>query len=104
MLLNSRTRIRERRRYQMPRDILSEFGPESHRAGTNSPQASPARDGGVDLDGVVNRRYDPPQGPTRLMGTNGPGLHGVYIGQGQRFSDNDGGCGSPGNHGNNHGN
>lgn len=54
----------------MPRDILSEFGPESPRD----------RDPGF-VDGGVKRArdvmgYQPPQGPRNIMESATPGLHG----------------------------
>lgn len=62
----------------MPRDILSEFGPDSKQ-----PQAAPARSGGVTEAKPLP--YDPPTGPSS-QSHRGPGLGGT----------NHGNCGSQG--------
>jgi hypothetical protein len=78
------------------RDILGDYGPGAYK-----PQASRATTGGAS---VRQGNYSPPQGPTRLMSTNGPGLHGANAGNENKPTADDGAVGSPGNHGTNYGN
>ncbi len=77
------------------RDILSQFGSD-----TPHQQAERASSGGVMPGKTIP--YSPPLGPTRIMATNGPGLHGSNAGNLNRPIGNDGG--SAGGHGTNHGN
>lgn len=65
----------------MARDILGEFGPDSHQA-----QAPRATTGGVKEAKPLS--YDPPKGPTN-MHHEGPGL---------ADHTNHGNCGSQGKH------
>src|SRR5262245_56497509 len=70
-------RPRKKRRKPMPRDILSEYGPES-----SQPQKPRATSGGVMSTRDVNN-YRPPQGPTNINDPKGPGLHGDNHGNSQ---------------------
>jgi len=80
----------------MARDILSEYGRDSHQ-----PQAPRARHGGeMDRRDVMN--YKPPQGPSNLHHV-GPGLGGKNLGHGQKFTDHHE-SGHPGISHENHGN
>lgn len=63
----------------MSRDILSEYGPESHQ-----PQAARATCGGVKEAKPTS--YSPPQGPTSINSPQRPGIGGT----------NHGNCGSQG--------
>jgi len=80
----------------MPRDILSEYGPEHH-----SPKPARAESGGCTSARDV-RAYQPPKGPTNINDPKGPGLHGDNYGnagtQG-KTSISCGESGSPGLHG-----
>ena len=81
----------------MARDILSEYGPDSHQ-----PQAARARSGGV--TDAKSLPYSPPCGPIGI-GHSGPGLGGENCGnagtQGTRGPRDT--SGSPGLHGDNRG-
>ena len=57
----------------MARDILSEYGRDSHQ-----PQAPRAQSGGI-MEAKPNR-YSPPMGPTNINDPKGPGLHGHNCG------------------------
>ena len=82
----------------MPRDILSEYGPDS-----NPPQRPSATNGGrMPVRDVMN--YSPPQGPKNINDPKGPGLHGHNCGITNRPTGSDGAAGSPGLHGTNRGN
>lgn len=86
----------------MARDILSEYGPD-HHSPTHSPGSS-----GVTTDGGKPYRkslpYSHPAGPIH-QGGEGPGLRGgINTGHDQMTTAHDDCCGSPGNHGVNHGN
>lgn len=73
----------------MPRDILSEFGPDSaHHS------AARATTGGVkSARDVMN--YAPPKGPSNISDPKGPGLHGNNHGT-ARCPSARGTSGSPG--------
>jgi hypothetical protein len=77
----------------MARDILGEFGPESHQ-----PQAARATSGGVMTAKPLS--YSPPQGPTNINDPQSPGLHGHNCGpcgtQGPYPTHTDGNQGRPG--------
>ena len=64
----------------MPRDILSEYGPES--ASNQKPRAS---SGGC-MEPRDVRNYQPPKGPSNIGDPKSPGLHGT----------NHGSCGTQG--------
>lgn len=57
----------------MPRDILSEYGPDS-----SQPQAGVSHDGGK-MDPKPTD-YSPPVGPTNINDPKGPGIHGTNHG------------------------
>ena len=63
----------------MPRDILSEYGPDS-----SQPQVGSASNGGKITP--KDLPYDPPQGPKGINDGRTPGLHGT----------NHGNCGTQG--------
>lgn len=65
----------------MPRDILSEFGRDTHK-----PQAARATSGGVTEAKPLD--YKPPVGPSNINDSKTPGIHGT----------NHGNCGTQGRH------
>lgn len=81
----------------MPRDILSEFGPDSPMD-----QKPRAKMGGVTMSGKRDvMGYQPPMGPSNIYDGNGPGLHGDVFPMGSQ-GPSGGSCqtsGSPGLHG-----
>lgn len=85
----------------MPRDILSEYGPESR--GESRPSSVK---GGVERARDV-QNYSPPKGPTNINDAQSPGLHGDNYGvcgtQGCHTVSGQS-SGSPGLHGTNKGN
>lgn len=83
----------------MPRDILGSYGPDAAKK-----QVGAADCGGVlpgDVRDVMN--YSPPTGPTNILDSQGPGLHGKNHGCGQVMRSASRG-GQPGLGGNNYGN
>ena len=58
----------------MAREILGGFGPDA-----NKPQAARATKGGIMSARDVNN-YSPPQGPSNIMESQSPGLHGSNSG------------------------
>ena len=85
----------------MARDILGEYGRDSHQ-----PQAPRASNGGeMPVRDVMG--YSPPKGPTNIMDPKSPGLHGHNCGnagtQGASSTSADGSSGSPGIGGGNKG-
>ena len=85
----------------MPRDILSEYGNDSGAG--DKPRAT---NGGVmPVRDVMG--YSPPKGPTNIMDSQSPGLHGDNCGncgtQGYTHEERKQTSGSPGLHGTNRG-
>jgi hypothetical protein len=81
----------------MAKDILSQYGPESHQ-----PQRPRADSGGcTSARDVMN--YRPPQGPSNINDPKGPGLHGANYGHGQKPVCGGGESGRPGIGGTNKG-
>lgn len=68
---------------QKGRDILSQYGLDHQ-----SPQKEKASCGGVTQSHTL--KYNPPVGPTRIMATNGPGLHGANAGNANAPTNQDG--------------
>ena len=81
----------------MPRDILSEYGPESHQ-----PQAPRASHGG--FTSAKPTSYSPPQGPTNINDPKSPGIHGDHHGNARCPTPGRGEGGHHGIGGMNHGN
>lgn len=73
----------------MPRDILGEYGKDS-----SQPQAARATTGGIKEAKPISN-YCPPQGPSNISDSKGPGLHGDSHGMARSPSASRG-SGSPG--------
>lgn len=86
----------------MPRDILSEYGPES---ASDAPAPALSASQGRSQRDVMG--YQPPQGPSNIGDSKSPGLHGDNCGncgsQGYYEEERKQTSGSPGLHGTNRG-